>query len=258
MQPPDILLGNDHVPQPPARHREQLGESVQHEGIVREFQGGVLLLPVHETVVDLVANHRDAQPAQGAEIVRRYEGSGGIRGGVQEDRLCAPADQVFHGIRPRLETLLLQRLHVARRSRQVLDEVGVAGIVGIPQDDLVARLFHEDREGEEERRRRAHRYEDPVFRNVRSVPLVVVGGDRRPQLPRPAAVRVMRFPLTECADGRFDDSPRSPEIGLADLQVHDGAPLALQRDRPLEHVHYDEGFDVIYRCVAHRVTLGSR
>jgi hypothetical protein len=50
-------FGKDTVAQPPAGHRIELGESVDHERFVREFQDGMRAVFVNQAMINFVGDN---------------------------------------------------------------------------------------------------------------------------------------------------------------------------------------------------------
>jgi hypothetical protein len=80
------------------------------------------------------------------------------------------------------------------------------------------------------------RDDDLVGRHRDAARLLDVLGDRLAQLGEAGRRAVVGRPRVERPLGRLADVRRGVEVRLADLEVDDGLPLALQRARPRQHL----------------------
>ena len=137
-----------HVADPPAGHRERLGEAVEGEGALGHAGQGrdaaVLRIGVDEVLEGLVREHEEVVAPGGVgdrlELGRPEDAAGGIVGRVEEDRPRPRGDPLREvGLRQHLVGPLVERHADGYRPREP-DE----GVVGDPargeQQHLVARV----------------------------------------------------------------------------------------------------------------------
>ena len=238
------LPRGDHVADAPAGHGEGLGEAVQHERVVGELEHGVLRPLVGEAVVDLVGDHPGAEAAEGGQPLRAQHGAGRVGRRVDEDALGPRGEAGRHRVRPELEGVRLLHRHVDRHAARELHELRIAGVVGVGEDHLVARV---DQRAEEQqhRGRGARGHQDLVRRYRHAVAGVVVLGDRLAQRQDPEGVGVAGAPVLERLLGRLADDGRRVEVRLPELQVDDVDPLPLEGLGALEDLDGQERLDLL-------------
>ena len=242
-----MLARHDHPAEPPAGHRVRLREAVQHEGALGELEDRPVPPLVAEPMVDLVGD--DERPAGGRELrdprqaLGREDGAGRIRGRVDQDGLRARSDPLADRLRTILEAVVLGDPHVDGRALGVADEVRVAGVVRIAQDDLVGRI-EKVAEDEEHRRRRSRRDEDLVRRDRDAVGRQVVLGDRLAERQDAEAVRVASVTVLDRLLERLADHRWRLEVRLAELEVDHVDARPLERLRALSHLDREERLDL--------------
>ena len=99
-------------------------------------------------------------------------------------------------------------------------------------------------EEEEHRRRGPRGDENLVRRHVDAVRRQVVLGDRLAQRKDAEAVRVARAAVLDRLLDRLADHRGRLEVRLAELEMHDIDARALERLRPLPHLHREERLDL--------------
>jgi hypothetical protein len=155
----------DQIAESPAGHREGLREAVQHEGAVGVLEDRAVAPALGEAVVDLVGDDEGGpllrQRGDDRHPLRRQHRSGGITWRVDQDGPRAGSQAGPDGLGTILEAILFGRVHVNGHALGVTDEVRIAGVVRIAEDDLVARI-EERAEQQEHRRRRAGRHQHLV------------------------------------------------------------------------------------------------
>ena len=132
------------------------------------------------------------------------------------------------------------------------DEIGIAGVVGIGDDHLVA-LLEKGREEDHHGRRGAGGDEDLIGRNGHAVALSIMIADRLPQFQEAETVGVVGLPLLQGAHAGLLDALRRVEIRLSDLEMDDifAAPFHLLRG--FQDIHDDEGRDLRGSFSDHRL-----
>jgi hypothetical protein len=123
-------------------------------------------------------------------------------------------------------------------------EFGITGIMRVRQDHLVAAL-EQGAEEQQHGRRRPRSDEDLVGRDAHPVARLVVLGDGLAQGQDAEGVRVAGAPVLEGLLGGFADDRRRLEVGLAELEMDHVGPLALEGLGALEHLHGQEGLDLL-------------
>ena len=76
---------------------------------------------------------------------------------------------------------------------------------------------------------------DEIGRHVGAEPAVQILRHRLAQRRNPGRVGIAVLAVAQSFDGGLDDMRRRFEIGLADAEIDDVAPLALQFGRPRQH-----------------------
>ena len=248
LQCSDMVARGDHPPESPSRHRVRLGEPVEHERAVRELEDRAVPALVAEPVIDLVGDDERpapaAQLADGGHALGRQHGAGGIGGRIDHDRSGPRADPALDRFGSILKAVLLRHADVDRLSLGVADEVRIARIVGIAQDDLVPGIQQMPEE-QQHGRRGAGRDENLIRRDRHAVRARVVLRDRFPQRQDSEAVRVPCTAVPDRAREGVTNDRRRLEVGLAELEVDhvDASPLELLG--PLGHLDRQKWLDVL-------------
>ena len=208
-------------------------------------EGRVLVVAVHEPVVDLVAVDEQVvlvgDPRDRLELGPVEHGAGRVVRVTEEDRLRARRDRGADHLGGDPEVGRVGRADPDGLAAGQLDARRVGHEARLVVDHLVAGI---DRgaHGRIDALRRADGDDQLGARVVvDAVPIAQVGGDQLAQLDHPAVGRVVGLPRLEAADrGRRDRLGRR-EVRLADREADDvlhlvehveEAPDARRRDRP--------------------------
>jgi len=194
-------------------------------------------------MVDLVGNHGNPQggdllhPGWIEEVARR------IGGGIDQDPPGAGGNLFADGLGTVLKAVFLVDVDADGNAAEEADEIGIAGVVRIGDDDLVARA---DEGGKEEQHggRRARCHDHLVGADRNAVAVRVVFADRFPELQQSQAVRVVGLSVPQRPDAGFLDARRRIEVGLPHFEVNDVFAPLFHLLGLLEDVHDDEGRDI--------------
>ena len=166
--------GEDGPAQAPACHGIGLGEAVDGNGIIREFQDGVLLAGIDQPVVDLVGDDGDGQlDLQAFRCSISRQTPVGFAGELMIRALVRPVHALLYLGRVELEPVRTPGADEAGFGTQDLGEVRVAGIVRVGHDDLVTCIYQAGN-GHEQRRRRAGGDHDAGLIDLDAVGLLIV------------------------------------------------------------------------------------
>ena len=243
----DVAPGRDDPAEPPTGHRKILREARYHERVVGELEHAARRVVVGESEVDLVDDQRASTPRDGrrrcaaSRRAPRWSRSGwtAMRPAL---RACVPPVTLDE-----LRGELVSRVGPDRdRDRLALEdphEMAVARIAGVRKQDLVVAV-DEERHHEQQRCRRTGGDDDALRRNIDTVMVGVVAGDRVAKCRQPERRRVVQPAVGDGAPCRVDDRLRRRKIGFADLHVDDAAPRGFHRARGGLHFHDVERLDL--------------
>ena len=239
-------LGDEQPAQPPAGHREVLGEGVDDDRLPRGRPGAGRRggARVGDPVVDLVADQLDpgalAVGRQRGQLVRRQHGARRV-GRAGDDQPVDPVEVLQHR-----DGGLVAGLRAARQlddlAAQRREDVAVAGIAGAGHRDAVADVEGRE-EGEQEAAGRAGGQHHVVRGDRQAVGVAVVRGDAGPQLGQPQRDGVAEHVALQRVGGRAADGPGRGRGGLAGGEVDQVAVGALPLARGGPDVHDVEGRD---------------
>ncbi len=194
-------------------------------------------------MVDFVADHQRPQRANLFEAGALDHIAGRVRRTVDENRLRARRDLRANFFWPILKAVALVHRDINRRAAAERNDLRIAGVAGVRQDHLVARIAKGE-EDEQQRGARAHRHQNRLRINARSVTPCVPAGDGLAQIAPAEAVRVMRFAAPHGFVRALDDARRRIEVRLAHFHVRDVDALRLHRLGLLQHLHHQERRDL--------------
>ena len=150
---------------------------------------------------------------------------------IDDDQLGAVGHQRVEFVRVEAEVLLLAQMQRNRGRTGEVDHRLVDREAGVRVDHLVARA-DQRQDDEEHDRLAAGRDDDPLRTDVDAARAADVVGNRLAQLGNSGGRGVVRLSGPQRLDARLDDVRRRVEVGFADLQMDDAAPLRLQRPAP--------------------------
>ena len=233
------VRGNEHPAEPPTRHREVLGEAVDHDGVTGEGAHGVGPSVEHDAVVDLVGDQLHLQVRAPGDDLGKRSGVQHCAGGVgrrRDDKTVEwpgrfqqlggrrPSGGGIDGNRDRLDTECEQGVAVAR-------------VTGLDHADAVA-VVERCRERERETGRRAADDKHLCRVDIDGVPVAVVAGDPPAKAHQPAGVRVPeRLARLQRPDRGESIRMRRGCRWLADFEVKYRWPRGLTFARPTAHRH---------------------
>lgn len=191
---------------------------------------------IGQTVINFVGHDQRSQFGQRAHAFRLQHDAGGVAGRIDEHGPRPRGDQPGHILRTVLEPLLLMRERPHGHAPGVTHEVGVAGIAGIGQDDLVSRIEQRGKQhhhggggtGEDQNLIRPHAH---------AVPPPVKGAYGLAQLHVAEGMRVVGPSLVESGHSRVADAGGRVEIRLSKFQMNDGRPLAFELLGAFQNLH---------------------
>src|SRR5690606_22746778 len=156
---------------------------------------------------------RHSQPGYPPEHVRVEHDPGRVRRRVYKDRLRPGRYGLFDARDVGLKPFLFVYAHLLRHAAGYLYKLWITGVVRVGDYDFVARI-DERQHRHEQRRRAAHRHDDPVRRYVHAVRSPVIVRYGAAELAYPKAVRVARIALVNSGYRLLARGCRASEIRL--------------------------------------------
>jgi len=128
---------------------------------------------------------------------------------------------------PELKALLLLHRHIAGHRVHQTEEVGVAGVVGVGEEYLIAGI---QQAGEDQDHGRGGAGSDDELLGGEPDPILfqIMGAQGLPELNQALGMGVLGLPRGHGPPSRLLDHLRGGEVGLANLQMDDVLPPGLQ------------------------------
>ena len=194
----DVALRRDDPPQPPPGHVEVLGEARHDEDVVGVLAGdgqrGLRLAVVGQAEIDLVDDEPPAQARAGrgdpAQLVRRNLRAGRVRRRRDQHAARARRPRRFDQIGGKLVIRLRPDRNADGFPLEHADEMPVARIAGIGQQDLVVAI-DEERHDQQQRGGRTGGHDHAFGGDGDAEALGIVPRNRLPQLRNAQRRRVV-------------------------------------------------------------------
>ncbi len=240
---PDKTFGGDKVAQTPSGHGIELGKAVEDKGLVSDLQNGWGMAGVGQALVNLVRDDPQAQVGQILHPLQAKQGASWVGRRIDHDSPGVRAADLRDFIGSVLKSIVFINRDRKRDSAHKRDEVGVAGVSGIRDDDRFS-VFQKSGKAQEHGRRSSGGDNDLIRVYVPSGPLPGVFTDCFPQLQKTQAVGIMGLSGLDRPAGCVFDTLRGVEIGLTDLQVDNVRSVRFQLFGRFKHVHDQKGADI--------------
>ncbi len=194
-------------------------------------------------MVDLVGDDGQGEVGQLLQPGGGEDGSGGIGRRVDQQSPGPVGDELFDLLGAGLKAIFGAGAQKVGNASGEADEVGVAGIAGIGQNDLVP-VLEQSREEQQHQGAGSRGDEDLLRRDLDAVSPQIEAGDLPAQVQPSQGMSVEGFTALQSAGRRVGDSLGGGKIGLAEAEVNDVAPFLLQGLGPLHDFHGEKGGDV--------------